>query len=68
MDILQYINKMNRLYGNDSTPVRFNTQKYLQGGRVGYQSGQLVQPGLGRQGYSGKGTTQRNKIYYLESK
>ena len=53
MDILQYINKMNRLYGNDSTPVRFNTQKYLQGGRVGYQSGQLVQPGLGRQGYAG---------------
>ena len=29
-------------------PVRYNTQQYLQGGRVGYQSGQLVQPGLGR--------------------
>ena len=39
MDILQYINKMNRLYGNDPTPVRFNTQKYLQGGRVGYKKG-----------------------------
>ena len=26
---------------------------YEQGGRVGYQSGQLVQPGPGRQGYSG---------------
>ena len=26
---------------------------YEQGGRVGYQSGQLVQPGLGRQGYDG---------------
>ena len=53
MDILQYINKMNRLYGNDSTPVRYNTQQYLQGGRVGDQSGQLVQPGPGRQGYAG---------------
>ena len=39
MDILQYINKMNRLYGNDPTPVRFNTQQYLQGGRVGYKLG-----------------------------
>ena len=56
MDILQYINKMNRLYGNDPTPVRYNTQQYLQGGRVGYQSGQLVQPGPGRQGYGGKGS------------
>ena len=27
---------------------------YEQGGRVGYQSGQLVQPGPGRQGYAGK--------------
>ena len=35
-------------------PVRYNTQQYLQGGRVGYQSGQLVQPGLGRQGYAGE--------------
>ena len=63
MDILQYINKMNRLYGNDSTPVRFNTQKYLQGGRVGYQSGQLVQPGPGRQGYAG---TRGTKMYLVD--
>ena len=27
---------------------------YEQGGRVGYQSGQLVQPGPGRQGYNGE--------------
>ena len=27
---------------------------YEQGGRVGYQSGQLVQPGPGRQGYDGR--------------
>ena len=39
MDILQYINKMNRLYGNEPTPVRFNTQQYLQGGRVGFKRG-----------------------------
>ena len=47
MDILQYINKMNRLYGNDPTPVRFNTQKYLQGGRVQYKPGGLVEPRVG---------------------
>ena len=46
MDILQYINRMNRLYGNDPTPVRFNTQKYLQGGRVQYKPGGLVEPGV----------------------
>ena len=46
MDILQYINKMNRLYGNEPTPVRFNTQKYLQGGRVQYKPGGLVEPGV----------------------
>ena len=46
MDILQYINKMNRLYGNDPAPVRFNTQKYLQGGRVGLKPGGLVEPGV----------------------
>ena len=42
MDILTYINKMNRLYGNEPTPVRYNTQQYLQGGRVGYQDGKDV--------------------------
>ena len=46
MDILQYINKMNRLYGNEPTPVRFNTQKYLQGGRVQYKPGGIVEPGV----------------------
>ena len=46
MDILTYINKMNRLYGNDPVPVRFNTQKYLQGGRVGMKPGGLVEPGV----------------------
>tara|TARA_X000001382_G_scaffold38951_1_gene26029 strand:- start:1696 stop:3444 length:1749 start_codon:yes stop_codon:yes gene_type:complete len=30
---------MNQLYGNDPTPARFNTQKYLQGGRVGMKRG-----------------------------
>jgi len=47
MDILQYINKMNRLYGNDPTPVRYNTQQYLQGGRVGLKPGGLVEPRVG---------------------
>ena len=46
MDILQYINRMNRLYGNDPTPVRYNTQQYLQGGRVGMKPGGLVEPGV----------------------
>ena len=46
MDILTYINKMNRLYGNEPAPVRFNTQKYLQGGRVGMKPGGLVEPGV----------------------
>ena len=38
---------------------------YEQGERVGYQSGQLVQPGLGRQGYSGrrKGSYIRSEEY-----
>jgi len=52
MDILTYINRMNQIYGNGQKAApRYNTQQYLQGGRVGYQSGQLVQPGPGRQGY-----------------
>jgi hypothetical protein len=37
---------MNRLYGNDPTPVRYNTQQYLQGGRVGMKPGGLVEPGV----------------------
>jgi len=43
---------MNRLYGNDPTPVRFNTQKYLQGGRVGLKPGGLVEPGVVHYGKS----------------
>ena len=46
MPILSYIQRMNQLYGNDPTPVRFNTQKYLQGGRVGMKPGGLVEPGV----------------------
>ena len=71
MDILTYINKMNLLYGSEPAPIpapRYNTQQYLQGGRVGKKPGgivepgvthygQLVQPGLGRQGYNGAEAT-----------
>ena len=46
MDISTYIKRMNQLYGTDPTPVRFNTQKYLQGGRVQYKPGGLVEPGV----------------------
>ena len=54
MPIVSYINTMNRLYGNGPAPAPvYNTQKYLQGGRVGYQGGQLVDHGPGRQGYAG---------------
>jgi hypothetical protein len=45
MDILTYINRMNQIYGNEPAPVRYNTQQYLQGGRVGYQDGQLAGTG-----------------------
>ena len=40
MDILTYINRMNQIYGNgqQAAPV-YNTQQYLQGGRVGYKDG-----------------------------
>ena len=49
MDILTYINKMNRLYGNEPAPIpapRYNTQQYLQGGRVGKKPGGIVEPGV----------------------
>ncbi len=46
MGIVSYINTMNRLYGNDPTPVRYNTRQYLQGGRVPYKPGGLVEPGV----------------------
>ena len=47
MDILTYINRMNQIYG-DKTQVApvYNTQKYLQGGRVQYKPGGLVEPGV----------------------
>jgi hypothetical protein len=33
---------MNQLYGNEPAPARFNTQKYLQGGRVGFGDGGIT--------------------------
>ena len=56
MDILTYINRMNQIYG-DKTQVApvYNTQKYLQGGRVQYKPGGLVEPGVM---YYGKRTQQ----------
>ena len=46
MDILTYIQRMNQLYGSEPAPVRYNTQQYLQGGRVGYKPGGIVEPGV----------------------
>ena len=56
MDILQYIDRIKRNYGNEPVPVRYNTQKYLQGGRVKYQGAGLVDHGPEgvRQGYAEK--------------
>jgi len=54
MDISTYIKRMNQLYGNEPAPVRYNTQQYLQGGRVGYKPGGIVEPGVvnyGKQSY-----------------
>ena len=43
MDILTYINRMNQIYGNGPAPApRYNTQQYLQGGRVGYKDGTTI--------------------------
>ena len=53
MDISTYIKRMNQLYGTDPVPVRYNTQQYLQGGRVQYKPGGLVEPGVM---YYGKAT------------
>ena len=54
MDILTYINRMNQIYGNGPAPApRYNTQQYLQGGRVGYKPGGIVEPGVM---YYGKST------------
>ncbi len=44
----------------DPSLKQLAARDFYQGGRVGYQSGQLVQPGPGRQGYNGsdrKGTS-----------
>ena len=54
MHIVDYFNRMNQIYGNgqQAAPV-YNTQKYLQGGRVGYKPGGIVEPGVmyyGRKG------------------
>ena len=48
---------MNQIYGDgqqEAAPVRYNTQKYLQGGRVAYQGAGLVDHGPAgvRQGYA----------------
>ena len=53
MNIVKFINKVNDLYGTEPVPVRYNTQKYLQGGRVKYQGAGLVDHGPAgvRQGY-----------------
>ena len=40
--------------GFEGTMNEYMVSTFEQGGRVGYQSGQLVQPGFGRQGYGGK--------------
>ena len=46
MDILKHINKFNEMYaGTEPAPVRYNTQQYLQGGRVKYQGAGLVDHG-----------------------
>ena len=54
MDILTYINRMNQIYGNEPAPVRYNTQQYLQGGRVGYKPGGIVEPGVTHYGKTTK--------------
>ena len=45
MDILSYINKMNRLYGNEPLAARYNTQKYFNGGPVGSPTGMVTEYG-----------------------
>ena len=69
MDILQYIDKIKQNYGNEPVPVRYNTQKYLQGGRVKYQGGQLVDHGPAgvRQGYNGREGPLSKQIKYIYS-
>ena len=64
MDILTYINRMNQIYGNEPAPVRYNTQQYLQGGRVGYKPGGIVEPGVTHYGRPSK---KGSNFYYRES-
>ena len=66
MDILQYIQRMNQLYGTDPVPVRYNTQQYLQGGRVGLKPGGLVEPGVTRYGKFTEAEKAANVQAYLE--
>ena len=43
MHIVDYFNRMNQIYGNGQQAApRYNTQQYLQGGRVGYRDAGLV--------------------------
>ena len=61
MDILQYIQRMNQLYGTEplapwdkpevpwdeaKAPPRYNTMRLLTGGRVGMKPGGIVEPGV----------------------
>ena len=47
MDILSYIQRINQLYGSEPLAPRYNTQQYLQGGRVEMKPGGLVEPRVG---------------------
>ena len=53
MNIVKYIDRINDLYGNESTPKRFDTTQWL---RPGFRGGQLVDHGPSgvRQGYQGE--------------
>ena len=42
------------------------SQRVAQGGRIGLQSGQLVQPGPGRPGYGGKGSGGSDTRFYYK--
>ena len=71
MDILKHIDKFNEMYaGNEPAPVRYNTQQYLQGGRVKYQGAGLVDHGPEgvRQGYNGREGPLSKQIKSIHSK
>ena len=61
MDIIQYIQRMNQLYGTEplapwdkpevpwdeaKAPARYNTMRLLTGGRVEMKPGGIVEPGV----------------------